>query len=460
MATEKADDSHFWDQYIEILNHAAVPEKALRWYVKGVERFLSEHSRSSPATHDAATVEKYLAQAGRDGRLQGWQFRQLVHALQLLFVEQLRVVWANQFDWQYWLDSARELEATHATVARHNTPLQVSIASDSLPPSTGDSIAHAKLIVDLTAEIRRRNYSIRTEEAYVAWARRYVAFHRYRDPSQMGAEQVAAYLNHLAIAREVSPSTQNQALNALVFFYEQVLDKKLGAVAGLVAAKKPRRLPTALTRTEMQRLLEKVDDNMVGLMIALMYGTGMRLMECARLRVMDVDFGYSQIFVRDGKGGKDRVVPMPQRYRGKLEEQIRNVLALHRDDLVQGVAGVYIPAALQRKYPSAPREVGWQYVFPSGKLSVDPRSTVLRRHHIHETSVQKAVRRAAIASGIRKRISSHTLRHSFATHLLEAGYDIRTVQELLGHADVSTTMIYTHVLNRGGRGVVSPIDLG
>lgn len=311
----------------------------------------------------------------------------------------------------------------------------------------------------LVAELRRRNYSIRTEHAYTAWARRYLAFHARREPTELGPEDVAAFLNHLALNLEVAPSTQHQALNALVFLHEQILGHQVGMIAGLVAAKKPRKLPAVLTRSEVRRLLDAITEGPFGLMAGLMYGTGMRLMECIRLRVMDVDFGYSQIIVRNGKGQKDRVVPLPRKYSTALREQVERALTLHREDLAEGFGEVFMPEALARKYPNAPREPGWQYVFPSGKLSADPRSNKIRRHHLHETTLQKAIRRGALACGIRKRISSHTLRHSFATHLLEAGYDIRTVQELLGHADVSTTMIYTHVLNRGGRGVVSPADM-
>jgi integron integrase len=234
----------------------------------------------------------------------------------------------------------------------------------------------------------------------------------------------------------------------------------VGELKGLEAARKARRLPSVLTRDEVRSLLGHFREEPFALICGLLYGTGMRLMECVRLRVKDADFGYSQILVRDGKGQKDRVVPLPQRYRTALEAQIAVTLRVHEQDLAQGFGEVFMPDALSRKYPNAAREPGWQYVFASGKLSTDPRSGRIRRHHLHETRIQKAIRAAALASGIRKRISSHTMRHCFATHLLEAGYDIRTVQDLLGHADVSTTMIYTHVLNRGGRGVVSPVDLG
>jgi integron integrase len=457
MGSDPASEPPAWDTFIEICRQHGVAGDATRWYVVRIERYLKAHPELPPDRHDARHVAEYLGQAGRDPDLPGWTFRQLVHALQLYFVHVIHPSWAEAFDWQYWLDSARELEPSHPTVARHNQPVAAPAYGDS---DIDAEFAFPDLVRDMQAEIRRRNYSIRTEEAYLAWIRRYVRFHKDRDPRELGRDDLAAYLNHLAINREVSASTQGQALSALVFLYEQVLHQHVGSIEGLVAAKRPRRLPSVLTRDEVRTVLAAVKHEPFALIVGLLYGTGMRLMECVRLRIKDVDFGYSQIIVRDGKGMKDRVVPLPRRYRNALEAQVRAVLSLHRDDVARGYGEVFLPDALVRKYPGAPREPGWQYVFPSGKLSSDPRTGKMRRHHLHETSVQKAVRNAAVAARIRKRISSHTMRHSFATHLLEAGYDIRTVQELLGHADVSTTMIYTHVLNRGGRGVVSPIDLG
>ena len=255
----------------------------------------------------------------------------------------------------------------------------------------------------------------------------------------------------------VAASTQNQALNALVFLYKQVLGYELGELDGFVRAKRPKRLPVVLDRVEVRGLLDRLDGTQ-HLMVGLLYGTGMRLMECVRLRVQDLDFSYSQLVVRDGKGQKDRVVPLPQRLVPPLHEHLERVQALHRKDLDQGFGEVFLPDALARKWPNAPKEWGWQYVFPSGRLSVDPRSGKTRRHHLHENGLQKAVKAAAQKAEITKKVNCHCLRHSFATHLLESGYDIRTVQELLGHADVSTTMIYTHVLNRGGQGVLSPLD--
>jgi len=268
---------------------------------------------------------------------------------------------------------------------------------------------------------------------------------------------VKAFLQHLAVERLVTASTQNQARNALVFFAQQVWQQPLGDLDGFVRAKRPQRLPVVLTRAEVGKLLAHMPGTH-GLMASLLYGTGMRLMDCIRLRVKDIDCAYHQIVVRDGKGQKDRVVPLPQRLVEPLQQHLTTVKGLHQADLEQGYGAVFLPHALARKYPQAPTEWGWQYVFPSARLSVDPRSGVVRRHHVHENGLQKAVKHAAQDAALTKPVNCHTLRHSFATHLLENGYDIRTVQELLGHADVSTTMLYTHVLNRGGKGVCSPLD--
>ena len=266
------------------------------------------------------------------------------------------------------------------------------------------------------------------------------------------------YLDYLAVEREVTASTQNQALNALVFFYGEVLQKPIGEIEEFARAKRPRRLPEVMTWDEVRMLLSKMN-GITGLMAGLMYGSGMRLMECVRLRVKDIDFTRHQIMVRDGKGQKDRVTMLPDRFGPSLQEHLARVKVTHEQDLAQGTADVYIWPALARKYPNMGKEWIWQYVFPAKTLSVDPRSGKVRRHHINETLVQKAVKEAAGRAAINKRVSCHTLRHSFATHLLEAGYDIRTVQELLGHANVVTTMIYTHVLNRPGLSVKSPADI-
>ena len=308
----------------------------------------------------------------------------------------------------------------------------------------------------LVIEIRARHYSIRTEKTYLNWAVRFFAFCKSAQAGTAGAGQVQLFLQHLAVERQVSASTQNQALNALVFLFNNVFQSPLENLE-FPRARRPKRLPVVLTCTEVGDLLGAMS-GLYELMAGLMYGTGMRLMECVRLRVMDVDFGNRQIVIRDGKGKKDRVVPLPNRYTEALKAHIEQRQKLHRQDLAEGQGATYLPTALARKFPKASEEWIWQYVFASSRLSKDPRNGAVRRHHIHETSLQKAIGAAARLAKISKRVNSHALRHSFATHLLESGYDIRTVQELLGHADVSTTMIYTHVLNRPGVTVVSPVD--
>jgi len=314
-----------------------------------------------------------------------------------------------------------------------------------------------KLLDRMRAEIRLRHYSIRTEESYVDWARRFILYHNKRHPQEMGAEEVRDFLSHLATKRKVSASTQGQAKSALLFLYREVLHIELPWLDEVISAKKARRLPVVLTPTEMRRLLDATSGTM-GLAIALLYGTGMRLLEGLRLRVKDVEFERREIVVREGKGNKDRVTVLPENLILPLQAHLQKVKALHEKDLDAGFGEVYMPDALAIKYPKAGKTWGWQYVFPSVVRSVDPRSGVERRHHLNEASVQRAVREAAKLAGIHKPVTPHVLRHSFATHLLQSGYDIRTVQELLGHSDVSTTMIYTHVLNKGGRGVVSPLD--
>jgi len=314
-----------------------------------------------------------------------------------------------------------------------------------------------KLLDQVRDAIRRKHYSIRTEEAYVSWTRRYILFHNKRHPKDMGAPEIEAFLTHLAVEKHVAASTQNQALSALLFLYREVLGQEVKFPTDSIRAKRPKRLPTVLTREETLRVIGCMSGTHQ-LMAKLLYGSGLRLMECLRLRVKDVDFAQHQIIVRDGKGMKDRVTMLPDTIAPLLQEHLQRVKRLHVEDLAKGYGSVYLPFALERKYPNANRQWIWQYVFPSSRLSKDPRTGIVRRHHISESSVQKAVNKAARLAGINKHVSCHTFRHSFATHLLENGYDIRTVQELLGHKDVKTTMIYTHVLNRGSLAVRSPLD--
>ncbi len=324
---------------------------------------------------------------------------------------------------------------------------------------TESGLREPRLLDQVRELLRIRHYSIRTEQAYLQWIRRFILFHGKRHPSAMGADEVSAFLSHLAIKRNVAASTQNQALNAILFLYRDVMKVQLPWLDDVQRAKKPQRLPVVLTRDEVRALLGQLQGT-TWLMAALIYGGGLRLLECLRLRVKDADFEYRQLIVRDAKGQKDRVTLLPHNLIDPFRSHLARVRALHESDLQAGYGGVYLPFALNQKYPTAERDWGWQYVFPSNRRSVDPRSGVERRHHAPEDALQRAVKNALRKANIIKPASVHTLRHSFATHLLESGYDIRTVQELLGHADVKTTMIYTHVLNRGGRGVVSPLDVG
>jgi integron integrase len=320
-----------------------------------------------------------------------------------------------------------------------------------------------KLLDQVSARLRVKHYSLRTEKSYLDWIKRYILHHGKRHPLEMGAVEVEDFLTHLAVARNVSASTQNQAKSALLFLYKEVLGVDLPWLDNVTQAKTPKRLPVVLTQAEVQAILTRLDGSM-WLIVSLLYGSGLRVMECLRLRVKDVDVARREILVREGKGFKDRVTMLPTSLVQPLQAHLARVKGLHEQDLAKGYGAVYMPQALGKKYPYAATDWAWQYVFPSAKLSVDPRSVneseqgVTRRHHVQDQAIQRAVRQAVVNAGITKPATPHTLRHSFATHLLEGGYDIRTVQELLGHSDVKTTMIYTHVLNRGGRGVSSPLD--
>ncbi|MDP3744439.1 MAG: integron integrase [Methylotenera sp.] len=318
--------------------------------------------------------------------------------------------------------------------------------------------AEPKLLDQVVVRIRVKHYSRRTEQAYVDWIKRYIFHHGKRHPKEMGSVEVEGFLSYLAVSRNVSASTQNQAKSALLFLYKEVLGVELPWLDNVTQAKAPKRLPVVLAKEEVQAVLNRLDGTM-WLIASLLYGSGLRVMECLRLRVKDVDLARREILVREGKGFKDRVTMLPVSLVEPLKQHLLKVQALHNEDLSAGYGDVFMPMALDRKYPNGGSAWAWQYVFPSVKLSVDPQSNKVRRHHADEKTVQRAVKKAVNLTGMTKLATPHTFRHSFATHLLEGGYDIRTVQELLGHSDVSTTMIYTHVLNKGGRGVSSPLDV-
>jgi len=323
--------------------------------------------------------------------------------------------------------------------------------------STGGIVGSSKLLTQVRDAIRRKHYSIRTEKAYLQWIKRFILYHDKKHPAEMGASEVERFLTYLAVELNVAASTQNQALNAVVFLYKQVLEQELDPLRNITRAKCPQNLPTVFSQQEMIRLLPHLE-GMSGLANKLIYGSGMRAMECLRLRVKDLDFDRKQIIIRQGKGGKDRATVLPSSLIAPLKEQLKAGLILHKKDLANGHGEVYLPHALARKYPQAAKDWSWQYVFFAQSTSEDPRTGKMRRHHLHESTLNRELKRAKQRAGIHKHASCHALRHSFATHLLEAAYDIRTVQELLGHSDIRTTMIYTHVLQMGASGVQSPIE--
>jgi integron integrase len=447
--------ARFWDRFIKNIYNQGVKPPADRWYVRRAEEYIQAHPDRKLSDHGPEDVNAYLENIAKNTALEDWQFRQAVGAIQNLF-QLIGVSWFDEVPWQHWQNNAFSIKPDHATLARE-MPFDHSHGSNASSPLSKTRRLHSAILGAYVAEMSRRAMSIRTERQYEQWVARFMRFCGNRDPRDLGTTEVAAFLQDLAVRCTVASSTQNQALNALVFLYGQVLQQPLGELEDFVRAKRPKRLPVVLTRGQVNRLLAQLDGTH-RLMASLLYGTGMRLMECVRLRVQDIDFEYRQIVVRDGKGKKDRVVPLPRRVIASLKQHLEQRNKLYQADLDKGCSEVYMPDALGRKYPNAAHEWRWQYVFASSRASVDPRSGKTRRHHIHENSLQKSIKRAADKVGITKKVNCHALRHSFATHLLESGYDIRTVQELLGHADVSTTMIYTHVLNRGGQGVISPFD--
>src|SRR5882724_185116 len=444
MNSETFEVKKFWQEYQAAVLRQGIPKAKVEWYGRWARRFARSVPDVPLRARSAAHVRAFLTDLGQQAQVQAWQADQAQEALRVLYQECIPRPWASP-----WPFSAQAVNSGRGLA--HGKSFRDEVSSSEV------DTRHQAVLSRLRTEIRARHYSLRTEQAYEHWIRRFVTFHSLKSPQELGPEAVKEYLEFLAEERQIAASTQNQALNALVFLYEQVLGEPLGTIGDFTRAKRPRRLPVVLTREEVKRLLDELSGTS-RLMAGLLYGSGMRLMECVRLRVKDVDCAQNQIMVRDGKGQKDRVTILPQTFQGPLREHLTRVKEQHVTDLTEGFGRVYLWPALKRKYPNAGREWTWQYVFPSSRLSIDPRQRKVRRHHLHENALQKAVKQATFKAGLTKPVSCHVLRHSFATHLLEAGYDIRTVQELLGHADVATTIIYTHVLNRPGLAVKSPVD--
>jgi integron integrase len=417
------------------------------WYRRHCERFIKWLRPRRLREAQPEDVGRFLERLWRGGGWEPWQVRQAEAALRVLLERLVKVDWASA-----WSVGVPDMPAEDDPRLSYRKERAVR------DPKVAEVVAeHREALDRMIRTLRYRHYAYRTEETYRGWSERYCVWCRGNGWSVASGASVRAFLEGLAVEQKVTASTQNQALNALVFFFREGLDQELGELGEFTPAQRPCRLPVVLTREEVRRLLEAMAEP-YRVMAELLYGSGLRLMECVRLRVKDVGLAEGQIVVREGKGGKDRVTMLPERVEERLRAQMEVVRALHDQDLAGGYGDVYLPGALERKYPNASREFGWQYVFPAGRLSVDPRSGVVRRHHLAETSLQQAVKAGLRAAGIHKAASCHSLRHSFATHLLEGGTDIRTVQELLGHKDVSTTQIYTHVLARPGVGVRSPLD--
>lgn len=450
----------FWENYSLFLLKQNVKKSVISWYVLRTQQYIAAFPEEHIRTHTGHHVEQFLNKVGREGRLSAWQFGQVVDAIRILFSLALKLPWAQDFDWGYWRESAKPLAVDHATVARDYSNALGGLATLDGEERCPNALyqRYQPAIAELVRAIRLKNYSIRTEQTYQNWVSRFFYFHKPNDVRELNGQHVKHYLEYLALKRQVSVSTQKQALNALAFLFNQVWQKPLDDLDEFIGAKRQRKLPVVLSREEVRRVFQQLKGTH-HLMAGLIYGAGLRLMECVTLRVLDIDFDYNQLHIRNAKGGKDRITPLPERFKEALREQLALVERLHQFDVRNGWGEVYLPEALSQKYQQAARELRWQYVFPASSVSVDPRTGLVRRHHLHETSLQKIIRRAVKQAGITKRATTHTLRHSFATHLLESGYDIRTVQELLGHSDVSTTMIYTHVLNTPGISVRSPADL-
>jgi integron integrase len=424
-----------WAEYYHFALKKGVTGKSARFFVHWAKQFF-EYIKKPLRNCTAKDVKAFLYNLSHDSNIEQWQVEQAREALRLLYRDFLKASWAVQ----------------KPVGAIYDLPLQSGLSSKETVS------VNSEIFKKLQIEIRYRHYSIRTEQTYIQWVRRFLYFHKMKPVDDLSAGDVKAFLEYLAVKKQVSASTQNQALNAIVFLFGTVLKKNLGEIGEFRRAKRPVRLPVVLAREEADKLLNALP-GLYALMAGLLYGSGLRLMECVRLRVKDIDFAQNQIIVRDGKGQKDRITMLPKRFQEPLRKHLESVKKFHDEDLAKKFGEVWLWPSLELKYKNASKEWIWQYVFPADNLSVDPRSGRVRRHHVNENALQKFIKKAAQSAGINKKVSCHTLRHSFATHLLEGGYDIRTVQELLGHSDVSTTMIYTHVLNTPGLAVRSPVDL-
>lgn len=450
-----AGTDRIWERYLQALNSNEVPERSVMWFQRWAERFIWKIGRAKLERVLPADVEDFLAGVAKTGRFDDWQIEQASFAVRILLRDVLSLAWTKK--WEVAIPAAQSPDQN-----RRETSDQ-SLLAEARKRFAGRSDSGALdgrydgFLNEIRMAARVHQYALRTEDTYEGWIRRFLVFTRPGRREEIATDDVRAYLEYLAVERRVSASTQNQALNAMNFLFEVILRRPMGELGDIVRGERRQKLPVVLAREEVDRVIAELTGEH-RLMARLMYGTGLRLMECVRLRVKDVDFDQSQVLVRDGKGGKDRITVLPGSLVPEIRQQLSRVQQMHSRDLAQGLGRVYLPEAVANKSPKAAGEWGWQYVFPQSKLSTDPRTGEVARHHALENSLQVAVRNAGRKAGLAKVVTCHVFRHSFATHLLESGYDIRTVQELLGHSDVSTTMIYTHVLNKPGIAVRSPLD--
>jgi len=447
---------YFWNNYLTLLSESGVKPALLTWYVRHCETFIRQNEETRLKQHTPESVSSYLNELINSPKKQAWQKKQAIDALRYLF-KCIRAPLHQEIDWDYWKISCKDLETDHDLNYRKNHPLVNTNVASSTVRKKVDEDALSSEINRLRIIIRRKNHSIRTEKAYSDWLLRFLKFSSHKDIAEIDSQDVVAFLEYLAIQRGVSPKTQSLALNALSYYFKNVRQKEIGDISHFVRAKPREKLPLVLTRNEVSAFLEQLK-GVQWLVVSLLYGAGLRIMETVRLRVQDIDFGFNQIVVREGKGNKERVIPLPARLIQPLKDHLLKVKQQHENDLSQGHGSVFMPHTLEKKYGKSSQLWVWQYVFPSYKLSVDPRTDSIRRHHISESSIQKRVRNLSRQLTINKRVTCHSFRHSYATHLLERGMDIRTIQALLGHSDVSTTMIYTHLANFANGKTSSPLD--
>ena len=452
------EDKILWQRYAQSLTSKHIGLEKFPYYQKHVKSFLRKARNTSIDELTAERITIYLKKLSADAKTADWLINQKIKAIEIFVTDVLKLKFHGTVDWQSYrkLVTYQRGNITAESIEEYDNPTLIQQRLEQIDLRLHKH--YKSLLIRMIRTLRVRNYARKTESSYLMWTTRFLWFVNGVDADNISEVHVRKYLEYLALEREVSPNTQKLALNALAFMFRFGLERELRDIGDFVKARATQRLPVVLSKEEVKLVLAQISNSRHQLMAGLMYGSGLRLMECVRLRVQDFDFDYQQIIVRNGKGLKDRVVPLPKRFVPALKAQIREVGVQFQKDLELEIDGVYLPYALERKYPHAGKELKWQFLFPSSRIATDQRTGKTRRHHLHETSLQKAVRNAGKRSGIHKRIHCHVLRHSFATHLLEAGYDIRTVQELLGHSDISTTMIYTHVLNKPGLAVRSPVD--